>query len=119
MSSRDQGNPDAQWIVVDEISGQLTTLTIAAWPQAIAIISILPDNKRLFAVNNDLIYLAGGANWQYLLAGFILFRVFDIWKPWPVRAAEKLPGGWGIMGDDCVAGMYAALCLWGLRALGI
>ena len=62
-------------------------------------------------------YSYGLPNWKYLLLGFILFRVFDIWKPWPVRQAEKLPGGWGIMADDWVAGIYAALGLWLARAL--
>jgi len=57
-------------------------------------------------------------NWKYLLLGFILFRVFDIWKPFPARQAESLPGGWGIMADDWVAGIYAALVLWGIQALG-
>jgi phosphatidylglycerophosphatase A len=50
-------------------------------------------------------------NWKYLLLGFILFRVFDIWKPWPIRRLEKLPGGWGIMADDWMAGIYAAILL--------
>ena len=50
-------------------------------------------------------------NWKYLLAGFILFRVFDIWKPYPVRQLEKLPGGWGIMADDWMAAVYAAAVL--------
>lgn len=54
---------------------------------------------------------------KYLLAGFILFRIFDVVKPFPVRRAERLPGGWGIMLDDVVAGVYslAALSLFGLR----
>lgn len=50
-------------------------------------------------------------------AGFVLFRVFDIWKPWPVRAAERLPGGWGIVADDVAAGAYAALALAAGRAI--
>ncbi|MFW5486977.1 MAG: phosphatidylglycerophosphatase A [Desulfovibrio sp.] len=51
--------------------------------------------------------------WQ-LAAGFVLFRIFDIAKPWPVRASEKwLPGGYGIMIDDVLAGLYAMICLWG------
>jgi phosphatidylglycerophosphatase A len=50
-------------------------------------------------------------NWKYLLLGFILFRVFDIWKPFPVRRLEKLPGGWGVMADDWMAGVYAAILL--------
>jgi len=48
---------------------------------------------------------------QYAL-GFVLFRVFDILKPWPVKAAESwLPGGFGIVLDDLLAGVYAALAL--------
>jgi phosphatidylglycerophosphatase A len=49
--------------------------------------------------------------WPSLLAGFVLFRLFDIWKPWPIRKLEKLPGGWGIMADDWLAGIYAAILL--------
>ena len=58
-------------------------------------------------------------NWKYLLLGFILFRLFDIWKPFPARQAESLPGGWGIMADDWIAGVYAALGLWLARAVGM
>jgi phosphatidylglycerophosphatase A len=58
-------------------------------------------------------------NWKYLLLGFLLFRAFDIWKPFPARQAESLPGGWGIMADDWVAGIYAALGLWIARMLGL
>lgn len=42
-------------------------------------------------------------------AAFLLFRLFDIWKPAPARAAERLPGGLGVMADDLVAGLYANL----------
>ena len=44
--------------------------------------------------------------------GFVLFRVFDIAKPWPVRQFERLPGGWGIMADDFAAAAYAGGILW-------
>jgi phosphatidylglycerophosphatase A len=50
-------------------------------------------------------------NWKYLLAGFVLFRIFDIAKPFPCRRLEKLPGGWGVMADDWMAGVYAAICM--------
>ena len=50
--------------------------------------------------------------------GFALFRLFDIWKPWPIRAFEKLPGGLGIMADDAVAGMIAGAILYGMRTQG-
>ncbi|HEX6834620.1 MAG TPA: phosphatidylglycerophosphatase A [Rudaea sp.] len=49
-------------------------------------------------------------------AGFILFRIFDIWKPWPVSWADRRGGGLGIMLDDALAGVYAALILFALRA---
>jgi phosphatidylglycerophosphatase A len=45
------------------------------------------------------------------LAGFVLFRVMDVWKPYPARDLEALPGGWGIMLDDVMAGVYANLVL--------
>lgn len=48
------------------------------------------------------------------VAGFLLFRLFDIVKPFPVRQAERLPGGLGIVADDCVAAIYACLALHGL-----
>lgn len=54
--------------------------------------------------------------WEYA-AAFALFRLFDIAKPWPVRALEKLPGGSGVMLDDAAAGLWAMLCLALLRAL--
>src|SRR5580693_3741507 len=60
------------------------------------------------------ISLAGARalNWKSYLAAFALFRLFDIWKPTPVRQLEQLPGGWGINADDAMAGLYAALVLW-------
>ncbi|HEY1866412.1 MAG TPA: phosphatidylglycerophosphatase A [Candidatus Acidoferrales bacterium] len=87
------GKNDPQIVVVDEVAGQLITYLGLA-------------TTRTFAVN-----------WKYLLAGLILFRVFDIWKPFPARQAEFLPGGLGIMADDWIAGIYAALVL-GLARYG-
>ncbi len=52
------------------------------------------------------------ASWKWLVAGFVLFRIFDIAKPFPAGRAEKLPGGWGIMLDDVVAGLYSLAVLW-------
>ena len=56
--------------------------------------------------------IAVPASWQWILLGFVLFRVFDIVKPWPVKIADaKMKGGFGIMFDDVLAGLYALLCL--------
>jgi len=47
-----------------------------------------------------------------LCAGFVLFRIFDIVKPFPVKNLQRLPGGWGVVADDVAAGIYAAIVLW-------
>ncbi|WP_298866868.1 phosphatidylglycerophosphatase A [uncultured Gimesia sp.] len=53
----------------------------------------------------------GSFFWISLIA-FLWFRLFDIWKPWPVRYFDRIHGGWGIMADDYVAAVYAAICLY-------
>lgn len=58
------------------------------------------------------------ARFYWVLAGFALFRLFDIWKPWPIREADhSLSGGLGIMLDDVIAGIFAAAILLGIRYL--
>ncbi len=53
--------------------------------------------------------------WHWVLVGFLLFRVFDIWKPWPVSLADRhVTGGFGIMLDDLLAALYGLACLHGL-----
>lgn len=82
--SRRSGTKDPQAIVVDEAAGQWLALVPAG---------------------DDILFYA---------AGFLLFRLFDIWKPWPVSWADRrVEGGWGIMLDDLIAGAYAAAVLWG------
>ncbi len=80
--ARETGRKDPQIVVVDEVLGQWLTL--------------------------------GGAlrlNWRSFLLAFILFRLFDILKPPPIRLIERIPGGAGIVLDDMAAGIYAALVL--------
>ena len=78
-AERDYGQIDPPAVVIDEVAGMFVTLL---W---------LP------------------VGWVGALVGFLAFRFFDIVKPYPARAAERLPGGWGVMTDDLVAGVYAAL----------
>lgn len=62
---------------------------------------------------------ARGADWRPYAMAFLLFRLFDILKPWPVSAVERLPGGFGIMMDDVLAGLIAAVLLYGTLAIGL
>jgi phosphatidylglycerophosphatase A len=80
---------DPQFVVIDEVAGQLIALTGAA------------------------------LSWKSLLAGFILFRGFDMVKPPPVRQLESLPAGYGIVMDDVAAGLYALLVMQFLEHFGI
>ena len=105
---------DPQRVVIDEVSGQHITLLLGC---------ALPALYHAHAVDNDgaLGFMATNSplNWKYLLVGFILFRLFDIWKPFPARQAEALPSGLGIMADDWVAGLYAGIGLWLARCAGL
>jgi phosphatidylglycerophosphatase A len=100
------GTPDPQYVVIDEVAGQHLTLLLPLIPIALPHLSAHMDFSEY-----TIFFALSLANWKYLLLGFILFRVFDIWKPWPVRRLEKLPGGWGIMADDWMAGIYGAILL--------
>ena len=80
---------DAPEVVIDELAGQWIAL------------------------------LAVPLYWRWYLLAFLLFRLFDIVKPGPVRMAENLPGGIGVMADDIVAGVLAAACLLLIRWWGI
>ena len=77
LAARASGLKDPQFVVIDEVAGQLVSLI--AVPLA----------------------------WKTFIAGLILFRVFDMWKPFPIRRLERLPEGTGIVVDDLGAGIYA------------
>lgn len=49
--------------------------------------------------------------WEWIVTGFALFRLFDIWKPFPIRRLERLGGGFGVMADDALAGVYALVVM--------
>ncbi len=114
-ASKHWNEKDPQRVVIDEVSGQHLTLLLGCgipiwWKR-------LDFDGSYFPAG--LISAHTALNWKYLLLGFILFRVFDIWKPFPARQVESLPGGWGIMADDWVAGIYAGIGLWIARAAGL
>ena len=101
------GISDPQCVVIDEVSGMVLTLVLGIVPLGLPTHLLPTENATVFALYSGFTLL----NWKYLLLGFVLFRLFDIWKPFPVRQLEKLPRGWGIMADDWMAGAYAAILL--------
>lgn len=81
VACRVLGRKDPSQVVIDEVAGFLLTM------------------------------LAAPSGWIWMGIGFCLFRLFDIFKPWPVNWVERLPGGWGVMADDLAAGVYAGLVI--------
>jgi len=77
VASKNAGDEDPSFVVIDEVAGQMLTFFLVP-----------------FSVAN-------------IILGFVLFRAFDITKPWPIRKLESLPHGIGIMADDLLAGVYA------------
>jgi phosphatidylglycerophosphatase A len=86
--ARELGLKDPQIVVIDEVAGFLVTM------------------------------LGTRASLPAVLAGFVLFRLLDITKPWPIRRIERLPSGWGIVLDDVAAGALAAAAMASLRVIG-
>lgn len=100
------GEKDPQYVVIDEVSGVHLAMILALAPVS-PLTLVRPEDAVTFALYTGMSIL----NWKFLLAALLVFRIFDIAKPFPCRRLEKLPGGWGIMADDWMAGVYAAICL--------
>ena len=81
-AEKEAGQKDPGWFVLDEVAGYL--VAVLGHPLA----------------------------WPYLLGAFLSFRVFDIWKPPPIRRLEREGGGIGVMADDLMAGIYANVAVW-------
>jgi len=85
------GNTDPSEAVVDEVIGQLIVF----------------------------LFIPFGSHWGYILTGFLLFRLFDIWKPYPIDDLQNLPAGIGVCADDILAAVYAGVCLAVIYAVNI
>lgn len=95
---RDSEDKDPSEIVVDELIGQwiaVLPLSYAAWSMGVNILAL----------------------WPGWIAAFLLFRLFDIWKPGPVGWADRRGGAFGVMLDDVIAGVFAAFSVFVLAAL--
>jgi phosphatidylglycerophosphatase A len=104
----------ARWTLVLLIAA-LTPLGIWAATRAARIVQKKdPGLVVVDEVLGEWVTLLGATtfNVRSMIAAFILFRIFDIWKPWPVRQFETLPEGVGIVADDLAAGIYGALILY-------
>jgi len=86
-------------VVADELAGQAVTF--------LAVLFLALDT------------LSTGQIWITAVLGFLLFRLFDIAKPWPIHKLEKLPKGWGILADDLLAGVYAGIVLFFCHEIGL
>lgn len=86
--ARELHKKDPQLVVIDEVAGLLVTMLPVTVP-----------------------------TWRSVAIGFVLFRLLDVVKPWPVRRLESLPAGWGIVLDDVGAGALGALLMIGLQPL--
>ena len=82
---------DPSQAVVDEVIGQLITF----------------------------LFIPFNTHWYFVLAGFLLFRLFDIWKPYPIDSLQNLPTGIGVCADDILAGVYAGACLSVIYAIAL
>ena len=94
----------------------LVALPVSVWASGVEAVQSGrkdPGHVVVDEVVGQWIGLAGARalDWQSCLLAFLFFRLFDIWKPPPARQLESLPGGIGIMADDVMAGVYAALVL--------
>ncbi|MEP7147432.1 MAG: phosphatidylglycerophosphatase A [Acidobacteriota bacterium] len=85
------GNSDPPQAVVDEVIGQLVVF----------------------------LFIPFTSSWLLIGAGFLFFRIFDIWKPYPIDNLQSLPGGIGICADDLLAGVYAGVCLATVYAISL
>jgi phosphatidylglycerophosphatase A len=82
---------DPQEAVVDEVMGQLIVF----------------------------LFVPFGLSWKFILAGFLLFRLFDMWKPYPIDSLQSLPAGIGVCADDILAGIYGGTCLAAIYAVSV
>lgn len=85
------GNTDPPEAVVDEVIGQLIVF----------------------------LFVPFSIGWPMIIAGFLLFRLFDVWKPYPIDYLQVLPGGIGVCADDILAGVYAGVCLSVIYAISL
>ncbi len=88
-AERTYGEKDSHKIVIDEIAGFFAAMVFVPF------------------------------RWPHVAAVFLIFRALDVLKPAPIRQSQRLPGGWGIVADDLLAGLYTCVIVHGLISLGV
>ena len=98
LAEKKLGEKDPGSVVLDEVIAM--PLCFGAW-----VLSHVHATGQMPEVR----YFLSGNNWLGVIGIFAAFRLFDIWKPWPVRQSQSLPGGWGVTVDDLLAALYVNL----------
>ncbi len=100
----------------------IVVIVLACWCAQIGRVHFRTDDPPQVVIDEIVacvIVMAGHPwRWWIVLTAFVAFRLFDIWKPWPVRQAERLPGGIGIVADDLLAAAYAWLVVHAVLIMG-
>jgi phosphatidylglycerophosphatase A len=109
--------------------GPLVVLAVAAllaiigvWAAGEVCVSTARNDPQIVVIDEVvgvLVTLAASSGWMSVVAGVVLFRIFDQWKPWPARSLESMHGGMGVVMDDVAAGMWGALVLLLARSVGL
>jgi phosphatidylglycerophosphatase A len=111
-----QGGP---WLVA---AGAAVVTLVGVWAATRVVRATGLKDPQIVCIDEAagvLIVLAAAPyTWKGVLAAVVLFRVFDQFKPWPARRAERLPEGWGVVMDDVLAGLWGAAVVLALRAAG-
>ena len=109
-------NRGGEYFLLNQIAITLAVFFIGIWASTVVVETFKekdPDYVVIDEIAGYMVSMIGFApTWQHLLIAFVLFRVFDIFKPPPIKIFEKLPSGLGVMVDDIIAGAYTWICMY-------
>ncbi len=109
-------NRGGEYLLLNQIFITLSVFLVGIWASTVVVETFKekdPDYIVIDEIAGYMVSMIGFApTWQHLLIAFILFRIFDIFKPPPIKIFEKLPSGLGVMVDDIIAGAYTWICMY-------
>ncbi|MCA1589113.1 MAG: phosphatidylglycerophosphatase A [Acidobacteria bacterium] len=122
------GSTDASasaWIHSVNLIAFLTFCLVGIWAAGRATVHFKNKDPKQAVVDEVIgqlivfLFIPFTFSWKLILAGFVLFRIFDIWKPYPINSLQNLPAGIGVCADDILAGVYAGVGLAIIYAVGL